>query len=190
MEDFAKAKVTGGIKMDFFELAAKRESCRDFKPAAVEKEKLMKCIETARISPSACNGQPWYFTLTVEPDSVEKVRECTQEKGMNKFTSNCPSFIIISEGEKSITAVIGGMIKRRDYGPIDIGIAVAHICYSAMEQGLSTCILGWFNEEKLRKYFGIPASKRVHVIIAVGYAGDKPLRNKSRKPLDDICKIV
>lgn len=176
--------------MDFFELAEKRESCRDFKPVEVEREKLMKCLETARISPSACNGQPWYFTLAVEPDSVEKVRECVQEKGMNRFTSNCRAFIIISEGEKSISAFIGGMIKRRDYGPIDIGIAVAHICYAALEQGLSTCILGWFNEEKLRGYFNIPASKRVHLVIAVGYAGDKPFRNKSRKPIDEIYKFV
>lgn len=176
--------------MDIFELIAKRESCRDFKPIGVEKEKLMKCLEAARLAPSACNGQPWYFTVAYETDAVEKIRECVQEKGMNKFTANCQAFIIISEGGKSITAAIGGMIKRRDYGPIDIGISVAHICYAALAQGLSTCIMGWFNEEKLRGYFNIPASKRVHLVIAVGYAGDKPLRKKSRKPLNDIYKFV
>lgn len=176
--------------MDFFELAGKRESCRDFKPIEVEKEKLIKCIETARMAPSACNGQPWNFIVASGSDAVEKARECVQEKGMNKFTSNCRAFIIISEDITSISATVGGRFKRHDYSQIDVGIAAAHICYAAIAQGLSTCIMGWFNEAKIKGYFNIPKSKRVHLVMAVGYAGDKPLRNKSRKPLDEICKFV
>ncbi|MDD4189307.1 MAG: nitroreductase family protein [Eubacteriales bacterium] len=176
--------------MKFFEMAQKRESCRNFKPIDVEKEKLIKCIEAARLAPSACNGQPWNFIVAVEPDAVKKTREFVQEIGMNKFTSECRAFIIIYDGSASASATIAGRIKRRDYTQIDTGIAAAHICYAAMDQGLSTCILGWLNEVKIKGYFNIPESKRVHLVIAVGYAEDKPLRNKSRKPMEDILKFV
>jgi nitroreductase len=121
---------------------------------------------------------------------LEKTRECVQEGGMNKFTSSCPAFIIIAEEKTNTTAKLGGMIKNHDFPEIDIGIATAHICFAATEQGLSTCILGWFNEKKLKNYLDIKGLRRIHLVIAVGYAEDNNLRVKKRKSTEDISKMI
>lgn len=74
---------------------------------------------------------------------------------------------------------------------MDIGIAAAHLCFAAMEEGLSTCIIGWFDEKRLRKVTGIPENKRIRLVIAVGYAdGADPLRPKKRKELSEIATFL
>ena len=172
---------------DFFELVNMRESCRSYKETEVEKEKLLKCIECARLSPSACNSQPWSFTV-VTGEKAKEVAKCTQKGGMNKFTENCPAFIVISEENATLSAKIAGIISSQTYAQIDVGIATTHICYAATEQGLSTCILGWFDEKGLQEVLDIPKSKRIRIVISVGYAQTDELRTKKRKPLEDILK--
>ena len=174
---------------DFFELVSKRESCRAYSTKEVEKEKLLKCIEAARLSPSACNSQPWSFVVATGERGNE-VAKCTQKSGMNKFTDNCPAFIIITEEQASLSAKIAGVIASQHYAQIDIGLATAHICYAATEQGLSTCILGWFDEKKLAETLGIPKSKRIRLVISIGYAENENLREKKRKSFDDIVTFV
>ncbi|MFA5449102.1 MAG: nitroreductase family protein [Clostridia bacterium] len=173
--------------LDLFETISARESCRDFTAQTVEREKLTKCVEAARLAPSACNGQPWNFYIVSESvELVEKVRECLKEKGMNKFTDKAPAFIVITEESTTLTARVGGAIKKHDYPQTDIGIAAAHIVLAATAQGLGSCILGWFEEKKLKEELGIKSAKRIRLVIALGYAEDKPLRTKKRKPAEDI----
>lgn len=174
---------------DFFELVNKRESCRAYSAKEVEKEKLIKCIEAARLSPSACNSQPWSFVVATGEKGKE-VAKCTQKSGMNKFTDNCPAFVVITEEQASLSAKIAGMIASQHYAQIDIGLTTAHICYAATEQGLSTCILGWFDEKKLAEIVGIPKSKRIRLVISIGYAENDSVREKKRKSFDDIVTFV
>ena len=47
--------------MNFEELILKRQSDRKYLPTPVAREDVMKCLEAARLSPSACNAQPWKF---------------------------------------------------------------------------------------------------------------------------------
>jgi nitroreductase len=175
---------------DYFDLIKQRESCRNYKEKKVEKDKLIACIEAARIAPSACNGQPWRFIIVNNKDLSTKVSKCLQDLGMNKFTDNCPSFIIVLQEKTDIKARIGGKIKDQDYAPIDIGIATAHICLAATQQGLSTCIMGWFNEKKLKDLLHIPNSKRIRLVISIGYSADTTLRNKVRKSIDEIAQFI
>ena len=168
----------------FFELVSARESCRSYADKPVEKEKLVKCIEAARLSPSACNSQPWSFYVVNGGKKRDETAACVQGMGMNKFTDKAPAFIIVCEEKANLSAKLGGAVKDNHFAPIDIGLAVAHICYAATEQGLSTCILGWLDNKKLSRVMG--AQKRVRVVVAVGYAADCTLREKKRKTLDEI----
>ena len=176
---------------DFFKLIARRESCRSYdtqKP--VETEKLVKCIEAARIAPSDCNSQPWSFIVVNCPDISPLVAKCVQGMGMNRFTDCCPAFIVVVEEKANLTARLSGVMKDQQFAQIDIGIAVAHICLAAVEQGLSTCIMGWLNEKKLKSLLDIPKGKRVRLVLSVGYAAQEGLREKKRKQLDEIMRIV
>ncbi len=168
--------------MDFLEIAQSRQSCRKFdNTKSVEKEKLDAVIRATQLSPSACNGQPYFLTVCTG-ENAKKVASATQSMGMNKFASDAPVMIVMSEMPYVKTAAFGSKIKGNDYRSIDIGIACAYLTAQAQSEGLSTCILGWFDDKKIREICDL--SDPVRLVVALGYAqeGD-PLRPKKRKEL-------
>jgi len=175
--------------MEFLELIQKRESCRNFKDTPVENEKLHRCVEAARLAPSACNSQPWRYIIVNDPQLSPKVAKCVQDMGMNKFACNCPAFAVVIETGASLISRLGGKIMDQKFAPLDVGISVAHFCLEATAQGLSTCILGWLNEKKLAELFHIGKNERVRVVLAVGYAANTALRKKQRKLLEEIAEF-
>ncbi|EKQ53847.1 MULTISPECIES: nitroreductase family protein [unclassified Clostridium] len=175
---------------EFFELINKRESCRKYLNKPVEKEKLIKCIEAARLAPSACNSQPWNFIIVNNEELVPKVANCLQDKIMNKFTSECPAFIVVVEESGNLTSRAGALMKQQDYRSVDLGIATEHICLAATAQNLGTCILGWFNEKELKKLLNINKLKRVRLVVAIGYPEHNDTRKKVRKRLNEISIFI
>ena len=175
---------------EFYNLISKRQSCRKYLDKPVEKEKLIKCIEAARIAPSACNSQPWHFVVVNNKELSSKVAICLQDKVMNKFTSECQSFIIVVEESGNLTSRAGALMKQQDYRSVDIGIATEHLCISATEQNLATCILGWFNEKELKKLLNINKLKRIRLVVAIGYPETNDIRNKIRKSIDEISTFI
>ena len=107
----------------------------------------------------------------------------TTGMGMNKFAHQAPVQLVISEEDYVASAALGARIKKNDYRSIDIGIAAAFITAEAAAQGLGSCILGWFDDEKIREICGL--EKPVRLVICLGYAqeGDV-LRPKKRKEMD------
>ncbi len=175
---------------EFLDLINKRQSCRKYLDKPVEKEKLLKCIEAARLAPSACNSQPWHFDVVNNKELSTKIAECVQDKVMNKFTSGCPAFIIVIEEAGNLTSRAGSLMKQQDYRSVDIGIATEHICLTATEQNLGTCILGWFNEKNLKKLLNINKLKRIRLVIAIGYCESDVIREKIRKEIDEIVTFI
>jgi nitroreductase len=170
--------------MNFDEIAYKRQSCRNFDAdKKVEKEKIEKIMQTALLSPSACNSQPYHFTVC-EGETAHKVALATMGVGINKFTSDAPVLIVISESNYSKTAALGAKVKNNDYRSIDIGIAAAYITACATDIGLSTCILGWFDNSKIKEICSL--KEDVRLVIALGYAKEDTLREKKRKPYSEL----
>jgi nitroreductase len=168
--------------ISFAELAKKRQSDRKYKDQAVEREKLVQCLETARISPSANNSQPWKFVVVDDFEKKEQIAECSIGLGMNKFTHQCPVIVAVVLEKQNFMSTIGSMIKNKDYSLFDIGIAVNQFCLQAADLGLGTCIIGWFDEKKIKKILGV-RNRRIPLLISVGYP-DAPIRDKVRKPLE------
>ena len=170
--------------MNFTEIALTRQSCRSYDEARdVEPEKLDAVLAAARLAPSACNSQPYHFTVC-RGQSAKDVAAATQGMGMNKFSSQAPVLIVISEADYNRTAAMGAKVKGNDYRSIDIGITTAYLTAEATAQGLSTCILGWLDDNKIRKICGI--DHPVRLVITLGYAKDEPIRNKKRKELSEL----
>ena len=136
---------------NFAELARIRQSDRKYKDQAVEKEKIIQCLETARISPSANNSQPWKFVVVDDFEKKEQIAECSIGLGMNKFTHQCPVIVAVVLEKQNFMSTIGSMIKNKDYSLFDVGIAVNQFCLQAADLGLGTCIMGWFDEKKIKK---------------------------------------
>ena len=168
--------------MSFAELAKMRQSDRKYKNQPVEKEKLIQCLDTARISPSANNSQPWKFIVVDDFEKKEQIAECSIGLGMNKFTHQCPVLVAVVLEQQNFMSTIGSMIKNKNYSLFDIGIAVNQFCLQAADLGLGTCIIGWFDEKKIKKILGV-RNRRIPLLISVGYP-DAPTRDKVRKPLD------
>lgn len=171
--------------MNFREIAEKRQSCRKYDPAKkVEDEKIKAVLESAILAPSACNGQPYHFTVC-KGETAKAVAKATMGMGINKFASDAPVMIVISEESYVPSAALGAKVKKNDYRSIDIGIAAAYLTAEAEAQGLGTCILGWFDDEKIRNICGL--KNPVRLVITLGYAQqDDPLRPKKRKSFDEI----
>ena len=169
--------------MNFTEIAQTRQSCRRYDPhRPVEQEKLDAILEAVRLAPSACNGQPYHITVC-RGETAQQVAKACQGMGMNKFASQAPVLLVISEESYVKSAAVGAKVKNNDYRSIDIGIVSAYITAEATAQGLGTCILGWFDDDKLRALCGL--SHPVRLVITLGYPADT-LRTKKRKDLDTL----
>ena len=174
--------------MNFLNIAQTRQSCRAYnREKPVENDKLSAILEAFRLSPSACNAQPYPLTVVTGDKKEAAAKACTG-MGMNRFAFDAPVLLVLSEESYNKTAALGAKVKGNDYRSLDIGIACATIAYAATEVGLSTCILGWFDNEKLMKLLNL--DKPVRLVITLGYAadGDK-LREKKRKDMDALVRF-
>ncbi len=173
--------------MDFTSLVLVRQSDRNYLDKPIEKDKLGRILECARLAPSACNAQPWHIIVIDNPEIRNQVADATSEKilGMNHFTKQAPIHLVLVEEPANMTSSIGGWVKRKHYPLIDIGILAEHICLAATSEGLGSCMIGWFDEAMVKKVCGIPSSKRVQLIITLGYSASKT-RTKIRKQIEKI----
>lgn len=171
--------------MNFTEIAQTRQSCRSYdENRPVEQEKLNAILEAARLAPSACNGQPYHITVC-RGEKAKEVAKTTISMGLNKFAPQAPVLLVISEEPYVKTAALGAKLKGIDYRSIDIGILAAYITAEATAQGLGTCILGWIDDEKIRKVCGLNA--KTHLVITLGYPKeDDKLRPKKRKTIQEL----
>lgn len=164
-------------------LMKNRQSERKYIDRPVEREKIERITEAGRLSPSACNGQPWHFVVVDEPSLRDEVASATESVvlRMNSFVREAPVLIVVVREKSNFNSRAGDLIKQKDYSLIDIGIATASMVYQAAAEGLGTCIIGWVDDKRIRKALGIPSSRKVELVISVGYTENR-LREKSRKP--------
>ena len=173
--------------MDFLEIANLRQSCRAYAPEReVEQEKLDAILQAVQLAPSACNGQPYHLTVC-RGEAAKTVAAACTGMGMNKFALQAPVLLVISEMPYVKSAAMAAKVKGNDYRSMDIGIAVAYLTAEAATQGLGTCILGWFDDEKIRNICGL--SHPVRLVVTLGYAADAP-RTKKRKELSELVSEV
>ena len=174
----------------FLEILVQRQSVRGYSDKPVEPEKLDSCLEAARMAPSACNAQPWKFIVVNDPELKNQIADHTTSGplvSMNHFTKQAPLLVVIVRENPNLTSKIGTILKDKPYTLMDIGIVALQFCLQATAVGLGTCILGWFNEKKVKKLLHIPKNKRAELIITLGYPSSQTLRPKIRKKMEDIC---
>lgn len=173
---------------DMLKVILKRQSDRAYdNERKVEEEKLERILTAGRMAPSACNAQPWKFIVVNEENLKNELAQATSAKllGMNHFTKQAPVHIVIVREKPNVTSTLGGWVKDKDFSLMDIGIATQSMCLQATAEGLGTCILGWFDEKKVRELLAIPRSKRVELIVTLGYPA-KETREKHRKKKQEV----
>jgi nitroreductase len=178
-------------RMYFSELVNLRESCRKYDTRAVERDKITRIIESCRLSPSACNSQPWKFVVVDDPILRLEVSKATIGPMLqfNRFCLDAPVMVAIIAEKPTWFAKIGSTIKDKDFYLMDIGIVAEHFCLQAAELGLGTCMIGWFDEKKVSSLLHIPEKKRIPLLISLGYPANTKNRIKIRKNLQEILSF-
>ncbi len=179
--------------MSFLDLVKRRQSVRCYQPGTrVSREVLDRCLEAARLAPSACNSQPWSFVVVDDPSRVRELAEvsCTHAPyGMNRFAADASVLIVVVTEKMKWAARIGAQFRGVQYSLVDIGIACEHLVLQAEEEGLGSCWLGWFNERAVKRHLDIPCVKKVELMICLGTPADTP-RPKQRRSLKEIRHYV
>jgi len=176
-----------------FDLIEKRQSVRKYTDKAVEKEKIIKCLKAAQLAPSACNAQPWKFLVVENKELSNEVAKATYGPLMkfNKFAIDAPVMVVVLIEKQNFTAKFGATVKDIDYKLIDLGITTQHFCLQAHELGLGTCMIGWFDEKKIKKILNLDKSKKIGLVISLGYAPDDyKQRQKQRKDFEQMCEFI
>lgn len=178
--------------MNFLDLVKTRQSCRAYSRTPVPRELVERCLEAARLAPSACNSQPWKFLVV----DTEPLRTTLAEEAfsgiysMNKFVLDAPVIIVLVTQRSKYIARLGGHLRGVQYSLIDIGIAGQHLDLQAAELGLGCCWLGWFNEKAIKKVLGLSRSDKIDVVFSLGYPAEPGIREKRRLPLGDVRTFV
>jgi nitroreductase len=170
------------------ELFNTRQSVRNYTSQQVDEEVIERCIEAARLAPSACNSQPWKFIVVTDTEIRQQLAPMlvTPPLGMNKFAAEAPVLVVVVREKPNLTSKIGELLRDKTYTLMDVGMATLQFCLQATAEGLGTCIMGWFNEKQVKKLLNIPSSKRAELVISMGYPKNEEIRPKQRKAKDVI----
>jgi len=165
-----------------------RRSVRKFLDKPVEREKINTCLEAARLAPSACNSQPWYYIIIDDPQVKEKF--CAEVFSgayhLSKWAAKAPVLVAVVSDKGNFMSRLGGFFRRTEFYLVDQGISGEHFVLRAWDLGLGTCWIGWLNTAKAEKFFKLPQGKKIEHLIALGYPAETPAGH-ARKDLSDIC---
>ncbi len=175
--------------MELIDALRNRRSVRSYQDRPVEREKLEELAEAFRIAPSASNQQPWRLVLVDDPALKDEVAGATFGRaiGFNRFAKGAPVVaVMVIEPPRALNK-IGAALQGREYPLIDVGIAAAHLALRAADLGLGTCLLGWFDERKVKALLGIPRARRIGLMATIGYPVEGAAQgNARRKALDEV----
>lgn len=170
--------------MDYPNLVKLRHSVRSYNPEkTIDKETLLRILETARLAPSACNNQPWTFMVIQSQEMLNAVHQSYEREWFH---------------EAPVVIVVKGKIKEawnRKYDgynslETDLTIAMDHLIMAATNEGLGTCWIAAFDPEKLFLALNLKEDECVYAITPIGYPTKEPLEPmiKVRKNLDEIVE--
>jgi len=162
--------------LEIFEAIKRRRSIRKYEQKAVEKEKLSKVLEAARLAPSAMNMQPYAFVVTSDSETIEKISSaCNQEW-------DAPTIIVVCAFPEEAWVRDDG----EEYWKADAAIAMNNMSLQACAEGLGTCWIVAFKEEKVKDILGIGAEARVVAMTPLGYPAEKKGPVTKRKTIDEL----
>lgn len=158
--------------MSIYGLIIKRRTIRKFKQKKVDKKILLKCLNAARLAPSAANLQPLEYILVTE--NLDTVFDCIQWAGYLNDGTPQPD-----ERPVAYILIICNKEINRE-ARYDVGLAAENIVLTAMEMGVASCIIGSINRDKLAKILNIPENYFIELIIALGYPKQKSIEEEFR----------
>ena len=152
------------------DVIARRVSCRAYQTTPVPEPHLMRILEAARLAPSACNQQPWRFSVVRNPELRRRIVEDGFLPGIKMtWALDAPVHVVIGMETSFLTHRLAASVSGVAYPWVDIGIAGEHLVLAATELGLGTCWIGWIRPRIVARLVGWPRSVKPVAVITVGY---------------------
>jgi nitroreductase len=154
-----------------------RCSIREYLDKPIPEDKLLRVLEAARLAPSGSNKQAWKFIVVKDLKRRAELRKAAMGQ---LFVAQAP--VVIAAVSTSPDQM---MLCGIPAYAIDLAIAIDHMTLAAWDEGLGTCWIGAFSQDKAREVLGVPPSCKVVTLLPIGFpkhAGNP----KSRKPMDEI----
>ena len=171
----------------FMDLVTKRRSVRSYRPDPVPREMIESCVEAARFAPSASNTQGWRFFVAEGALKERLVKEALGGIVVpNRFAGEAPAIVALAMKRDVVTHRLGAGIKRIDYHLLDAGIAGEHFVLRAVELGLGTCWIGWFDKKAAKRILDIPSTWDLPALLTVGFPAGET-EPKERRSVSEIC---
>jgi len=199
--------------MDVCEAIGKRRSIRKFKPDPIPEEKIRLLLESARLAPSGTNTQPWRFIVVKDDNTKKKLQEAAHNQRHVRrapvVIACCADLSAFKEFSKRVDELINsgalpertrdvfipylkkGMdtVKKQDLvtaATANVSIAVEHMVLQAVELGLGTCWVRWYDDNKVKEILGVPDFVEVIALLPVGVPDEDP----GQRPRLSIDKIA
>lgn len=185
-----KYKIAKSGTMPFYELAENRQSIRHFSDQTVDHDDLVKCVEAMRLAPTGRNCEQWKMIIVEDVLVRRQIAEaiCYEGSRVNMFAKeDLPVFAVLLQ--ESPVQSLNSMPLGAPGLYFDSGTLTSYFCLQATEIGLSTCIMGNYDRDSVRKILNIPETSESVMIIAVGYAVQDYTRYKLRKSLNEVLSF-
>lgn len=155
-----------------------------YKPNTIPEDVLKRVLEAVRIAPLGSNRQPWKFIIVRNEGLKRKLVVACHDQ---MFIAEVPIVIIVcgynvhwNRGE-----YMGDLSML-----VDVSIAFTHLILAARAEGLGTCWIGFFCNEKVKEILGLPKDVNVVAITPLGYPKDEDFKEPGpRKLLSEIVSL-
>lgn len=166
--------------MSIYDLISLRKSVRTYKRDDIPQDILLRVLEAARLAPSASNRQEWRFVVVRDEEKRKQLAEaaCNQI-----FVGEAPVVLACCADTDAHRMTCGQLCY-----PINIAIAMDHIVLCATAEGIGTCWIGAFYEDRVKAILNIPKHFRVVELLTMGFPRDPSPVRKRRLPLDQIVR--
>ena len=165
--------------MDVREAILKRRSVRRYEDKEVSPEILEEIMDSVRMAPSASNRQDWEFILVNNHSLKEKLYRAANKQS---FVREAP--VVVAGVATDPDEVMSCGVNP---GTVDLSIALDHLTLLAAEEGLGTCWIGAFDQEKTKDILNIPNDKKVIALMPLGYPkSELEPKDKTRKDLEEV----
>ncbi len=163
------------------EAIEKRRSIRDYDDRPVPEEKLKRVLEAARLSPSASNRQDRKFVVV--RDEARR-RTLSQAAFGQVYVAQAP--VVIAAVSTNPGYVMACGVPSFS---MDLAIAIDHMTLAAVNEGLGTCWICAFDQEKLHRKLGLTPEWDVVALTPLGVPRATP-GPFTRKNLDELIETL
>ncbi|HYH04876.1 MAG TPA: nitroreductase family protein [Bacillota bacterium] len=198
--------------MELLQTMQSRRSIRKFKPDPVPDESIDQLLAAASLAPSGSNLQPARYLVVKSEAGRAKLAECTPLPFVAKapvvFICCADMSAISASGQRFKELKEAGAfmetpldtVSPADYSNrrpgmdeaavkaylnLNVAIAIDHITLRAVDLGLGSCWIMMFDQEKVRKTFGIGEQYLITALLPIGYPDQDP-GPRPRLGLDEI----